>query len=307
MNNQYPVVLFVFKRPSTTKILLDLIVSSGIDKMYIFADGPKNEQEKVTTDIVRKIIVDFSKDNPEIRIQKKFFEVNQGLKQTITDGLNHVFQKESAAIILEDDCLPSEDFFRFTTTMLTKYASKPQIMSVAGTSIGSFSDNSYDFSRYQLCWGWATWARAWDLYDPKMRELGSANWGSTISRVTRYPHMRKYWDMMLNIVQSGWLKTWDYQWTYSVFVYNGLAVIPGCNLVSNIGFDKSATNTKVKSSLSNMAQSNLQWPLIHPKSISENYALSKTIENRFYNNPVAILGMLRQYIYWKWSQHASRH
>ena len=119
--------------------------------------------------------------------------------------------------------------------------------------------------------------------------------------------MRWYWNMMLSIVKSGWLNTWDYQWAYSLFISDGLAIIPKRNLVSNIGFDKAATNTLVKSNVSNMATSSLKWPLTHPKEVIDNSKLSESIEHYFYNNPIAILGMLRQYFYWKRSQYAHRY
>ena len=307
MNKYFPVSLFVFKRPSTTKVIFDLIANSGISKVYVFADGPRDSREKTETDKVKKVINSFISSNPSITVVAKYSHTNQGLQRSFTTGLNKLFQKEEAVIILEDDCLPSPDFFKFVTAMLTKYADNDRIMSVAGTSVGSFGTNSYDFSRYQLCWGWATWRRAWLLYDPVMKELGSPRWRAVINRVTRYLHVRKYWWMMLNLVRSGWLKTWDYQWTYTLFMHNGLAVIPGSNLVSNIGFDDVATNTKAKSNLSNMERQVLTWPLTHPKLIKDNEQLSHTIEAKFYNNPVAILGMLRQYIYWTWSKYAHRH
>ena len=307
MSKQYPVVLFVFKRPSTTKIFLDLIALASIEKIYIFADGPRDREEEVLTSQVKNITQQFASSHKSIQMITKFSDHNIGLKNTFIDGLNSVFQKETAAIILEDDCLPTPDFFKFTASMLTKYYDQPKVMSIAGTSIGSFNHNSYDFSRYQLCWGWATWARAWKLYDPHMKLMGSPVWKNRIFKITKFPHMRWYWNMMLSIVKSGWLNTWDYQWAYSLFISDGLAIIPKCNLVSNIGFDKAATNTLVKSNVSNMATSSLKWPLTHPKEVIDNSKLSESIEHYFYNNPIAILGMLRQYFYWKRSQYAHRY
>lgn len=307
MIKRYPVVLFAFKRPSNTKVILDLIASANIQKIYIFADGPRNDSEKILTQEVKKVIATFTSSHNKIKVITNISNKNLGLKKTITNGLNAIFKYEKAAIILEDDCLPSLDFFKFTSLMLTKYENNKQIMSVAGTSVGSFSPTSYNFSRYQLCWGWATWKRAWDLYDPQMKEFKTAKWKSKLSQVTGIFYMQKYWNMMLSIVQSGWLNTWDYQWTYTLFIHYGLAIIPSSNLVSNIGFDSLASNTKFKSNLANMTISSLSWPLSHPEKVVENKELSHQIEQKFYNNPIAIAGMLRQYIYWKWNSYANRH
>ena len=304
---KYPIILFVFKRPELLDDQLDQIKAYNPKSLYIYADGPRNEAEKIATNQVHLIINKFATQNKNIHIITKYSAKNIGLKHNIVNGLNYIFHKEAAAIVLEDDCVPSNDFFRFASSMLAKYANNSRIMSVAGTSVGSYSQSSYDFSRYQLCWGWATWARAWRLYDPDMKNFRSKDWQITMKRVTKFVHMRWYWDMMLAIVKSGWLKTWDYQWTYSLFIHDGLAIIPGLNLVSNIGFDKEATNTKVKSNLANMKRLTLDWPLIHPQSVADNEELSRVIEAKFYNNWVAIFGMLRQYIYWKFNTYAHRH
>jgi len=37
--------------------------------------------------------------------------------------------------------------------------------------------------------------------------------------------------------------TWDYPWTFSVWINNGLSVYPKLNMVRNIGFGKNATRT----------------------------------------------------------------
>ena len=70
-------------------------------------------------------------------------------------------------IILEDDCLPSADFFRFTTELLDRYADKKSVGLISGSSRlrgRSVSDSSYDFSADVRIWGWATWARTWQSF-----------------------------------------------------------------------------------------------------------------------------------------------
>lgn len=307
MKNNYPVVFFVFKRPATTLQFLEHMKKADIKKIYIFSDGPRNSAEKFEIEAVRDNIEIFHKSYPDIQIMLHSSNINLGLKRNIVNGLNHVFSKEDAAIILEDDCLPTLDFFRFASEMLDRYKNNLKVMSVNGTSSGGISEFSYDFTKYAQCWGWATWARAWKLYDPTLRGFSNNSWKMLGEKLKMGWLMRWYWGTMLQVVKADRINTWDFQWSYTHFLHKGLAITPSTNLIKNIGFDNVATNTKTKSGSAAMSTKNLIFPLLHPKLVVENMSVSRRIESTFYANPVAILGLLRQYIYWKWSIYANRH
>jgi hypothetical protein len=307
MNINYPVIYFVFKRPATTKRFLELMKDAGIGKIYIFADGPRNVAEKLETGRVKESIREFGLANKEIKLITSYSPRNIGLKRNIVGGLTCVFEKEDAAIILEDDCLPTPDFFRFTSEMLQKYKDDQIVMSVNGTSTGGNFEHSYDFSQYPQCWGWATWARAWKLYDSKLNTFNPLSWQKLTQELKFSKLLSWYWRTMLTMVKVGWINTWDFQWSYTHFLHHGLSIAPSVNLIKNIGFDSAATNTKTKTKVADMKTTILSWPLKHPSQTRENLSVSRRAVRDFYLNPVAILGMLRQYLYWKWSTYANRH
>ena len=284
-NTTYPVVLFLYQRPQATRKIIDLVIKAKIKKIYIFADGPKSSQEKIITSQLKSLINHYIKKYPKTTFIPKFSSNNIGLKDNIISGLNQVFAKESAAIILEDDCIPSLDFFKFTTQMLTKYKNNPKIMSVTGTSLNFSSQSSYDFSRYIQVWGWGTWARAWQLYDPSLSAYKKTNQPFSLSTW--------YWQNIFSLTKKGIIDTWCYQWTHAHITNQGLTIIPATNLISNVGFDRQATHTKFRSSVANMKTSQLKFPLTHPKIIRENTQLSLAIERKFYTHPVPFLGMIK--------------
>lgn len=307
MTKSYPVVFFVFKRPKYTYDFLIRMYDAGIKKVYVFADGPRNEEEKILTDAVRAEIERFKTDHKDIALITHFANQNTGLRKNIINGLNLVFKNEAAAIIIEDDCEPSPDFFKFTKAMLTKYGGEPRVMSINGMSVGGdYGDYSYGFTKYPQCWGWATWAKAWKLYDPQMVGFNPQSWDTLSDSLGFSVILKKYFLVMFNLIQKGQINTWDFQWTYAHFVSHGLAISPCVNLVKNIGFDKAATNTKVKSSVSSLATVELSFPLKHPTNIIENKSIGMAIERSFYKNPIAVLGLIRQYFYYLWSRHAPR-
>lgn len=57
--------------------------------------------------------------------------------------------------------------------MLERFRDVPQVMHISGDNFLSKDlavPESYYFSRYPHVWGWATWRRAWQHYDPEMLE-----------------------------------------------------------------------------------------------------------------------------------------
>lgn len=303
----YPVAFFVFKRPKTTFDFLSRMREAGIKKIYVFADGSRNEVEKKLTDQVKNEITRFKNAHPDISLVTSFVPHNIGLRANIINGLNTVFKKELAAIIIEDDCVVSSDFFRFTKEMLDKYQDDARVMSVNGMSVGGdYVDYSYSFTKYPQCWGWATWKRAWGLYDTTMPRFNKHSWKVLANKLDLSITLRSYFELMFNLVKKGQINTWDFQWTFAHFVNHALAISPSVNLVTNIGFDSAATNTKTRTSVADLKVGSLPTLLKHPNKIVENLTISRTIEQKFYSNPVAILGLLRQYFYYRWGMYAHR-
>src|SRR5262249_32980902 len=140
------------------------------------------------------------------------------------------FQQEPEGIILEDDTLPIPSFFRFCAELLDRYRHDERVMCISGTS---FQDQtvdrvaSYFFSRYTLFWGWASWRRAWSLYDSKM-----THWPAyRDARMLRAwadgdEHFEKYWTHIFDCVCKDEIDTWDYQWRFSCWLHSGLTCQP---------------------------------------------------------------------------------
>jgi hypothetical protein len=128
--------------------------------------------------------------------------------------------------------------------------------------------HSYYFSIFNHCWGWASWRRAWDLYDTKL-ELYEPNKADTLFRsISTVPGFANYFISALDRVKEGSLNTWDYSWTWTCWLNGGLTCTPRTNLISNIGFGVDATHTKdVDAMVADRARGTIQWPLRHPVKI----------------------------------------
>ena len=260
-----PVLFVAFNKPNHTKRVFEAIRKAKPKKLYITVDAARNKEEEKKVNEVKKII---SNVDWPCKVKKLFRGDNQGCLN-VAYGINWMFETEEKGIILEDDCLPSPDFFRFCSELLEKYKEDSRVMQISGNNfIKRKRDNySYYFSNYSLIWGWATWKRAWkkcklnlDLYTHIKKEHRLHD---------LYPNrreriLRKY--LYDRTIQDNQIKkNWGMYWFFTIAVHYGLCINPTVNLVSNIGLDINSNNMKEK--LYNyMYRPNekLDFPLKHP-------------------------------------------
>ena len=240
-----PVAWIVFNRPQHAARTFEVLRQQQPSRLFIIADGPRpghaTDAERCAA--VRKIAEQV--DWP-CEVSRNYAAANLGLKNRVSSGLDWVFDAVERAIILEDDCLPHPDFFRFCDDLLEYYADDERVSVITGNNFQHGrrrGEAAYYFSKYNHCWGWASWRREWRRYQgdipfwPQWRH--SEQW----RRLTPDAVERRYYEEIFDLVRADGIDTWDYQWTASIWRYGGLTATPNVNLVSNIGFDADATHT----------------------------------------------------------------
>ena len=262
-----PVAFLIFNRPDTTEKVFAAIRKAQPPKLLVVADGPRSDRpgEAEKCRATRAIIdrVDW-----ECEVLTNYSDVNLGCKARVSSGLDWVFDRVEEAIILEDDCLPDPSFFLFCEKLLNYYRQDERIMVISGDNFQfgrKRSDYSYYFSRYNHCWGWATWKRAWQHYDLKMKLWQQIRDGNWLEYILQQPKTVKYWQKIFQASYDGNINSWDYQWTYTCWIQNGLTVLPNVNLVSNIGFGTEGTHTTgIDTPFANIPTEEIDFPLQHP-------------------------------------------
>jgi hypothetical protein len=283
-----PVVFIIFNRPSTTERVFERIRQAAPAQLLVIADGPRlgslEDVEKCTA--ARSII---EKVDWKCEVQLNYAEVNMGCKRRISSGLDWAFGLVEEAIILEDDCLPHPTFFRFCEELLQQYRDDERIMSISGDNFLSgyqHTEHSYYFSRYPLCWGWATWRRAWKHYDHQMAlwpRFASEEWlqGILVDR-----RAAESWTRIFGATYRGEIDTWDYAWTFACWVQSGLTVIPNTNLVSNIGFGADATHTTQSNDRrANIKTHQIHFPVSHPPFVLQDTKADRRFQHDFIDTP----------------------
>jgi hypothetical protein len=220
-------------------------------------------------------------------VKTLFRKKNLGCGKAVSQAINWFFENEEMGIILEDDCLPHPSFFRFCQDLLDYYRNDQRIMAISGDNFQfgrKRTEYSYYFSRYNHIWGWATWRRAWQYYDFKMRlwqEIRDGNWLESILGKTQAV---KYWTKIFQTYYDGKIDTWDYPWTFACWIQNGLTILPNVNLVSNIGFGEDATHTSSsKSRAANLGVQEMNFPLKHPPFLMRHVEADDFTQRNDYN------------------------
>ena len=234
------VLFVVFNRPDTTKQVFEAIRKAKPPRLYVAADGPRADKsgEAEKCEEVRQIAtqVDWNCD-----VKTLFRDKNLGCRVGVSSAIDWFFENEEEGIILEDDCLPKPEFFKFCENGLKKYIGHRDIAGIGGFVALS---NSVPFlSLHGSVWGWATWKDVWQQYD--------INATLDLKDIKFMLQSLPLISVLDKLVISEQLKitpvnTWDYYWLFSRIKLRKFFILPGAPLISNIGFDsENGTHTKL--------------------------------------------------------------
>ncbi len=272
-----PVLFLVFNRIDVTKEVLSAIAKAKPPRLYIACDGPrkhKSDEAQIVSQ-VRKYILDNIDWHCEVKTL--FRDENLGCGLAVSSAISWFFEHEEMGIILEDDCLPSNGFFRFCQEMLYKYQNDKRIWHIGGYSILQDSDlslQSYYFSQMTQIWGWASWRDRWQEYDLWMKNYHQyITQGGIVKASGSY--RLQLWHKQLFEDNLGQTKTWDCQWYFTALINNGLSVTPMISLTQNLGFGSTdSAHPEIEGGVVKAIVANdINFPLVHPSLMSIDFNL----------------------------------
>jgi hypothetical protein len=300
-----PILFLIFNRPNETQILFNAIREAKPKKLYVAADGPrKNGVDETACKETKDILNQIDWDCELITL---FREENLGCGKAVSSAITWFFENEEEGIILEDDCLPSNDFFRFCDAMLEKYRFDERIGHICGCNFQDGlkrGEGDYYYSKLTHVWGWASWRRVWRKYDFFMDGLIEAIEDDFLSGLSENKLSKKILYDSFTKTQQGEINTWDYQYLFLNQVNGRLSVIPNSNMISNIGFNADGTHTLDSSSpMSNVGFGVLPKEIIQPKymyqnRIADKYTLKKESPNFIQICKSQLKVFVRKYIGW---------
>jgi acetyltransferase-like isoleucine patch superfamily enzyme len=292
-----PILYLIFNRPDLTKITFPSICKIKPKFIFIAADGPRigNNNDEINCKLVREYVL--AKIDWDCEVHTLFRDQNLGCGKAVSSAITWFFDHVDNGIILEDDCVPNQSFFKFCEVLLDKHKHNDKIMHISGNSFLSnyTGNNSYYFSKFPFIWGWATWKRAWNKYNYMYHHLGNVERNQIIDKNFENPLIAKYWKITFeNHLKENINITWDYQWFFSIWKANGIVILPKFNLVRNIGFGRDATHTNIDyTNLHNYISKDLKFPLNHPNKIEKSIKFENSNFERYFKKRVALIKKIK--------------
>jgi GT2 family glycosyltransferase len=164
-----PIALFVYNRPDHARQTIEALKENELSAesdLIIFADGPKNSGAQAKVNEVRKLIKNVIGFR-SLTIHES--PNNKGLANSIIDGATKVCEEYGRVIVLEDDLVTSPWFLKYMNDALNTYEQDERVISVHGYTypVDEPLPETF-FLRGADCWGWATWKRGWELFEPNV-------------------------------------------------------------------------------------------------------------------------------------------
>jgi glycosyl transferase family 2 len=238
-----PIALFTYNRAEhTERVLQSLANCSRLDEclLHIYCDAPKTESHVASVEDSRRVVREHAAKLGAHVIERN---TNFGLARSVVNGVTDLCSRFGRVIVLEDDLVLNAGFIEYMLQALDRYADAANVYQISGYMFPVSQPANPDafFLSLITTWGWATWQRAWQIFD----------WDATDAREElKTPATRKCFDLnnsypyaaMLEKQLNGSIDSWGILFWWQVFKRNGLALHPRQSLVWNGGFDNTGTN-----------------------------------------------------------------
>lgn len=237
-----PILLFAYNRPRHLQHTVEALAHNPLaqeSELFVFSDGARTEDDRKDVELVRSYIHTIEGFKTVHRIER---DRNYGLAANIIDGVTDIVNRYGRVIVLEDDLVTAPSFLQFMNDALDTYADEPRVGHI----------QAYDFTqnprlpetfliKFTGSWGWATWQRAWQHFNPDGQYLLNELHRRHLTR--RFDFNGKYgFTRMLRRQVEGKNNSWAIRWNASLFLQDILSLNVGRSLVQNEGFDGSGTH-----------------------------------------------------------------
>lgn len=277
-----PVMICGFNRADCLQKVLERVREARPDRLYLVLDAPRdNHPNDVTGNNACREV--FSKVDWPCEVVRDYADKNMGCRGRMSSGITGFMNKWGEGIILEDDCIPHLDFFRFCAELLERYRCDTRIGSIVGMQEHPYlrgRETSYYFDRFSGSCGWATWKRAWDCYADSQKYWDEICDGGFLESV--FPSRQQRSRI------SGWFddtcrernKSWATQWWLTNIVQHFLTIHASVNMITNVGYE-GAHNIGKTAGVHDVAAQGMTFPLTHPHFVMPDVIDEAIVRSRY--------------------------
>jgi hypothetical protein len=261
MSSNLPVLLVAYARDRTLLNLVNTCVNSNVRSIYIAFDGAKSDEQKVHQKRTIAQLEDLL-NRAEIDYKILLRDINLGAGAGVIAAIDWFFTHEKCGIILEDDLEISGNFIRFINKSICYLNTNSKFLMVSGTNLTDSNINSLTTTNYPSVWGWGTSRSKWAI----CRNL-ILNPSVNLDRINERSK-KLFWKIGRDRALNGHVEAWDIPLAAGMYSQGYLCLLPPVNLVTNVGFDSTATHTNHKI-----------WPLGATRSESEVASVQLELSN----------------------------
>ena len=249
MNNLAPIVVFTYNRPEHTLRTFNALLKNHLaneSDIIIYSDSAKTANHNKAVDEVRSFLSEITGFRSKKVIHR---DNNFGLAESIIQGVTGVLQESEKVIVLEDDLVVSPYFLEYMNEALDQFVDDNRVISVHGYvyPVDIKLPEAF-FLPGADCWGWATWRRGWEIFNPNgqylLDELVRRHLIQEFDYNGAYPFSN-----MLKAQVKGENDSWAIRWHASAFLAGKLTLYPGRSLVHNSGNDGSGIHCGTSDSM----------------------------------------------------------
>jgi hypothetical protein len=239
-----PVLIVAHRRLSKVRRVVEACIASGVRNATVVIDGPRHDDEVGALDAVEAFVLDAPWPG-SLKVHRR--RLNLGVGASVPAACDLIFVRHAEAIILEDDCVPTQQFFEYASLTLRHFAEDRRVGLISGVSLAGEipATKPIRISRFPLTWGWGTWRDRWVHYRHSLtdwrKSLSVRHLASELGPLAAFD-----WARIFNEHSGEHPKAWDHQVTFMLWALRASAVNPSIDLVENIGFDSDASNTSNK-------------------------------------------------------------
>jgi len=240
-----PIALFVYNRPKHTARTLKFLQQNSLaaeSRLFVFSDGAKSQADEENVQEVRELLqnIDGFK-SVEIILRPQ----NLGLANSIIDGVTKLVKTYKQVIVFEDDLITSPHTLTYFNEGLTRYKENDKVMHLGAYMYPLKNAQLPEtfFYRAATSWGWATWERAWQHFEPNIDTL-IAQFDKKKIKDFSIDGRMNFWKQVKDY-KNGKNNSWAIRWYASIFLKGGLTLNPAHSLVNNIGHDGSGIHSGI--------------------------------------------------------------
>lgn len=241
--NFAPIILFVYNRPEHTRRTVEALRANRLapqSRLFVFADGPKDDGARSAVDEVRRYVASI---DGFASVEVTASDENRGLAASVIAGVTRIVEEFGRAVVLEDDMVTVPHFLDYMNEGLDLYQNDADVATIQG--------HIYPLDIHPLpqsyflpslgCWGWGTWLRAWKDFEPDglllLQRIRSAELSCRFDLDGSYPYTR-----LLELQARGRVDSWAIRWYATNFLLDRKGLYPSKSLLENIGFDGSGVH-----------------------------------------------------------------